>query len=208
MGGSSAKTARSVLRERLRKSPRLLVPGALAWLNGQWQRCKWLLLGRRVSAGRYFRVYGPLIISGPGRVRFGDDVLIISNAIKPVVIRTLTPQARVSLGDHSGLNGTSINCVREIRIDEWSNIADAYITDSKAHSLAPDRRSKSVEEVEADPVHIGRNVWGSVSCVILDGVSIGEDSVIGACSLVRRDVPAGVLAAGNPLKVIGPVDSE
>ena len=196
-----------VIRQRLRTPLRLLLPAALAWLNGAWHRLKWLLSGRRVRAGRYFRVYGPLILSGPGRVEFGDDCLIISNAIKPVVVRTLSADAVVSLGRHTGLNGTAINCVRSIRIDDWSNIADAYITDSKAHSLSADRRSKSVEDVEAGPVHIGRNVWVSVQVVILDGVNIGENSVIGACSLVREDVPAGVLAAGNPLRIIRAIDT-
>ena len=197
-----------VIRQRLRKSPRLLLPAALAWLNGLWHRFKWLITGRRVRVGRYFRVYGPLVLSGPGRVEFGDDCLIISNAIKPVVVRTLSADALVSLGRHTGLNGTAINCVQRVRIDDWSNIADAYITDSKAHTLAPDRRSKSVEEVEAAPVHIARNVWVSVQVVILDGVHIGANSVIGACSLVREDVPAGVLAAGNPLRIIRAIDPD
>ena len=64
------------------------------------------------SAGHMFRVYGSLVISGPGRVVFGDNCLIISNAIKPVCIRTLSQRAVVRLGDHAGLNGTSIQCVK------------------------------------------------------------------------------------------------
>jgi acetyltransferase-like isoleucine patch superfamily enzyme len=51
-------------------------------------------------------------------------------------------------------------------------------------------------------VHIEDNVWISVQAVVLHGSSIGRDSVIGACSLVRGRVPAGVFAAGNPLKII------
>jgi acetyltransferase-like isoleucine patch superfamily enzyme len=45
-------------------------------------------------------------------------------------------------------------------------------------------------------------VWISVSVVILDGVHVGDNSVLGACSLVREDVPANVFAAGNPLRII------
>ncbi len=187
---------------RLYRAPHLLVPAAFAWLRGWWYRLKFLLQFKSFSAGKYFRVYGPLFVSGPGRVSFGDNCLIISNAIKPVCIRTLHPDAHVLLRDHAGLNGTSIQCVRRVEIGRLSNIADAYITDSPAHSLGRDRRSQTIDDVSANPVKIGENVWISVQVVVLDGVTIGDNSVIGACSLVRQDVPADVFAAGNPLTVI------
>ncbi len=192
--------------ERLQRRPDLLIPAVFAWLRGWWYRFKFLILFKRVRAGRWFRVYGPLVISGPGRVEFGDNCLIISNAIKPVCIRTLTPAAVVRLGAHAGLNGTSIQCAQSVEIGELSNIADAYITDTPAHSMGPQRRSESVEDVPAKPVTIGRNVWISVSVVILDGVGIGDNSVIGACSLVREPVPANVFAAGNPLRVLRQIE--
>jgi maltose O-acetyltransferase len=187
---------------RLKRHPHLLLPATVAWLRGWWYRIKFTLLGKRFRAGPYFRVYGTLLVSGPGRVRFGRNCLVISNAIKPVCIRTLTPEASVVLGDHAGLNGTSIQCVRRVDIGSLSNIADAYITDTPAHSLGPTRRMESVEDVQPRPVRIGNNVWVSVGVVILDGVEIGDNSVIGACSLVRQHVDANVFVAGNPLQVI------
>ena len=193
--------------KRLSKTPHLLVPAAFAWLRGWWYRIKFSILFRNFSAGRFFRVYGPLVVSGPGKVRFGDNCLIISNAIKPVCIRTLSPEAEVVLGDNSGLNGTSIQCVDRVEIGDLTNIADAYITDTSSHSLARNRRLESVTDVRSNPVVIGKNVWVSVQVVILDGVTIGDDSVVGACSLVKDNVPNGVFAAGNPLKVIKSVDS-
>lgn len=196
------------LAARLHHSPHLLLPALFAWLRGWWYKIKFRLLLRRFSAGRYFRVYGPLYLSGPGRVVFGDDVLIISNAIKPVCIRTLSPAAVVELGDHAGLNGTSIQCVERVAIGRLSNIADAYITDSSAHTLGRDRRGKGIEEVPARPVRIGENVWVSVQVVITAGVAIGDNSVIGACSLVRKAVPADVFAAGNPLQILRSIDGD
>lgn len=192
---------------RLRRSRHLLVPALLAWLRGHWVRLACLLTGRRFRAGKMLRIYGPLILSGPGRVEFGESCLIISNAIKPVCIRTLSPEAVVRLGDHAGLNGTSIQCVERVEIGDWSNIADAYITDTPAHAIARNRRALSVHDVAAAPVEIGRNVWVSVQVVILHGVHIGENSVIGACSLIRHDVPANVFGAGNPFRVIRPIDA-
>ncbi len=192
--------------DRLRHEPHLLVPALGAWLSGWWHRIKFALLGIRVSAGRGFRVYGPLYISGPGRVEFGNDCLIIGNAIKPVCIRTLNANAVVRLGHHAGLNGTAIQSAQSVAIGDWSNIADAYITDTPAHSLSRRRREPGGGEVTAAPVRIGRNVWISVQVVVLHGVSIGDNSVIGACSLVRRDVPANVFCAGNPLTVISEIN--
>ena len=51
-------------------------------------------------------------------------------------------------------------------------------------------------------VHIGRNVWIGGGCVLLPGVSIGDNTVIGAGSIVTKDIPANVVAYGNPCQVI------
>lgn len=188
--------------QRINTNPTLFIPALAAWLRGWWYKIKFKIQLKNFSAGRYFRVYGPLFVSGPGKVKFGDNCLIISNAIKPVCIRTVSKNAKVALGDHAGLNGTSIQCVKNIEIGELSNIADAYITDTSAHSLSKNRRNYSAEEVNSKEVKIGKNVWISVQVVILHGVTVGDNSVLGACSLVRKDVPPNVFAAGNPLKII------
>lgn len=54
------------------------------------------------------------------------------------------------------------------------------------------------------PITIGRNCWIGAGAIIVGGVSIGDDTTIGAGSVVTRDVPAGVVAAGNPCRVIRP----
>lgn len=197
----------AIMMKRLSESPHLIIPATVAWLRGWWYRIKFTLQFKRFKAGRYFRVYGQLVISGPGRVAMGDNCLIISNAIKPVCIRTLARDAVVTLGDNGGLNGTSIQAVNRVDIGPLSNIADAYITDTASHSLKRERRAESVSEVRSEPVSIGKNVWISVQTVILSGVTIGDDSVVGACTLVREDVAAGMFVAGNPMKVIKSVDS-
>ena len=51
-------------------------------------------------------------------------------------------------------------------------------------------------------VHIGENVWIGSGAIILPGVTIGKDSVIGAGSVVTRDIPEGVLAVGSPCRVV------
>ena len=192
--------------DRLKKSPHLIVPGGLAWLRGWYYRFKFFVFRKKFRAGKLLRVYGSLNITGPGEVVLGDNCLIISDAIKPVCIRTLHPDAIVCLGDNSGLNGTAIQSACKISIGNDSNIADAYITDTQAHSIKRNRRQVTIEDVRVAPVIIEDNVWISVQVVILDGVSIGQNSVIGACSLVNKNVPSDVFAAGNPLRIIRHID--
>ena len=52
------------------------------------------------------------------------------------------------------------------------------------------------------PIHIGNQVWIGANSVVLPGVTIGDNSVIGAGSIVTRDIPANVVAVGNPCRVI------
>ena len=73
--------------------------------------------------------------------------------------------------------------------------ANTVITDTDWHY--EDTRSGR----DAD-VYIGDNVWLGYGVVVLKGVTIGENSVIGARSVVTHDIPANVIAAGNPCKVI------
>lgn len=55
------------------------------------------------------------------------------------------------------------------------------------------------------PVRIGNNVWIGANAVILPGVTIGDNTVIGAGSIVTRDLPANVVAVGNPCRVLRPI---
>ncbi len=57
-------------------------------------------------------------------------------------------------------------------------------------------------EESGEPVEIGSDVWVGGGAIILPGVRIGSRAVIGAGSVVTRDVPAGVFAAGNPCRVV------
>jgi acetyltransferase-like isoleucine patch superfamily enzyme len=188
--------------KRLKKQPYLLLPGFLAYLRGIYYRVKFRLLLKKIKIGPHFRVYGRLIITGPGSVTFGKDCFILSQMTKTVCITTQLPGSEVIIGNHVGFNGTSIVCFDEVKIDDFSNIADAYITDSSAHPLSPDRRLYTASDIPAEKVHIGKNVWISTHVVILKGVHIGENSVVAAFSLVRKSLPADTLAGGIPAKPI------
>lgn len=68
------------------------------------------------------------------------------------------------------------------------------------HPVEPHLRQRALQ-YNAD-IHIGNNVWIGAAAVILPGVSIGDNSVIGAGSVVTKDIPEGVVAVGNPCRVL------
>jgi maltose O-acetyltransferase len=72
------------------------------------------------------------------------------------------------------------------------------------HPLEPVRRRERWES--AEPITIGRNVWLGGAVVVCPGVTIGDDTVVGAGSVVVHDLPAGVLAVGNPARVVRSVE--
>lgn len=68
------------------------------------------------------------------------------------------------------------------------------------HPMDAARRNAGLEY--ARPIRVGSHVWIGANVAVLPGVTIGDCSVIGAGSVVRHDIPSGVLAAGNPCRVI------
>ncbi|MBJ3816398.1 sugar O-acetyltransferase [Shimwellia pseudoproteus] len=71
------------------------------------------------------------------------------------------------------------------------------------HPLDAARRNQGLEFAKG--VTIGNNVWIGASAVLLPGVTIGDNSMIAAGSVVNRDIPPGVVAAGNPCRVLRPI---
>ena len=68
------------------------------------------------------------------------------------------------------------------------------------HPIDPELRAQGYQ-YNAD-VHIGKNVWIGAGAVILPGVSVGDNSVIGGGSVVTKDIPPNVVAVGNPCRVL------
>ena len=73
------------------------------------------------------------------------------------------------------------------------------IMDSGFHDVDPERR---LEPPTAQPITIGENVWLGARVVVMPGVTIGDDSVIGIGSVVTGDIPARSVAVGVPAKVV------
>ena len=102
------------------------------------------------------------------------------------------------IGARAFLNsGASIYCCREVVIGPDCLIGDqSAVFDSQFHQT-----DEGSEPVRA-PVRMGRNVWIGYRAIILPGVEIGDHSIVGAGSVVAKDIPDRVVAAGNPARVI------
>ena len=104
----------------------------------------------------------------------------------------------------------NFNCVIldvvEVTIGDRTLIGPGVQILAADHPRDPARRVSGLEF--GRPVRIGRNVWVGAGAIILPGVSIGDDAVIGAGSVVTHDVPPGATAFGNPARVRGrPTDT-
>ena len=93
-----------------------------------------------------------------------------------------------------------------IYVGDNTMIAPNVILASAAHPLDPEERRKGYQYNQ--PVHIGKNCWLGAGVIVVPGVSIGDDTVIGAGSVVTKDIPSGVVAVGNPCRVIKEVKRE
>ena len=112
------------------------------------------------------------------------------------VMSSYNPGSRLIIGDNCGFSGTSIWCFDSITIGNNIRVgANVVIMDGDAHQDDP-RAGKNA------PVIIEDNVWIGAGVTVLKGVTIGRNSLIGAGSVVVKDIPANCVAAGNPCKVI------
>lgn len=154
--------------------------------------------------GEHHTIMAPwyVSISGPN-IRIGKCVTLIGDRAAPVKIAVWgreMGQGSITIGDYVLVSpGSRISASDEIVIGDSVMIANgAYITDSDWHGLY----DRTVRDDRVAPVHIGENAWIGDHAVVLKGVTIGENSVVAARAVVTRDVPANVVVAGNPAKVV------
>ena len=87
-----------------------------------------------------------------------------------------------------------------IYVGDYTMIGPNVVIATAGHPILPELREKQYQYNM--PVHIGRNCWIGAGALIMPGVTIGDNTVIGAGSVVTRDIPANVVAVGNPCRVL------
>ena len=87
-----------------------------------------------------------------------------------------------------------------IFIGDCTMLGPNVVIATAGHPILPELREKALQYNM--PVHIGKNCWLGAGVIVLPGVTIGDNTVIGAGSVVTKDIPANVVAVGNPCKVL------
>jgi acetyltransferase-like isoleucine patch superfamily enzyme len=101
--------------------------------------------------------------------------------------------------------GCTLNDIGGIEIGDDVMIGPRVSLITSGHPLDPNQRRK---QIVAAPIVIQRNVWLGAGAMVLQGVTVGEDSVVAAGAVVTRDVPPGTLVAGVPAQVLRPISAD
>jgi maltose O-acetyltransferase len=176
-------------------------PLAVRVISAFWVRWLKLRLGERVHFGRNFQTNGRLVIKGPGRVVFGDDVNAWAHAEKNVLI-TYTPESYITIGSGTRLNGAGIMAYTHVEIAPCCILGSTLVFDSDFHPLDPATRHDPDAPVTCAPIYVEENAWLAGQSAVLKGVTVGRNSVVGFRAVVSEDVPPDVVVAGNPARIV------
>ena len=124
----------------------------------------------------------------------------------PCVLRTMTSAAHLTLGDRVGLSSSVIVAGNSVDIGEDTILGvGAMVLDNDFHALGPGFSWLTEYSKNSKPVKIGRGFFIGARSIILKGVTLGDRVVIGAGSVVTKDIPAYSIAAGNPARIVGTI---
>jgi acetyltransferase-like isoleucine patch superfamily enzyme len=152
--------------------------------------------------GKYARLQGRVYVRNAGRIILGDRVRIFGTAVRCELVAHAG--ALLEIGEQTSLNyGASISAHQHVRIGArcligtYTNILDNSYHDIVDHTKIPPSR----------PIIIGDDVWIGGHVIISPGVTIGDQATVAAGSIVRSNVPARSVVAGNPAQVIAKLPS-
>ena len=148
----------------------------------------------------YMEIFGAPITMGD----YANVIATSENKVRFTIWPKCHEEGRIQIGNYCLIcPGVRISSALEIVIEDNCMLASGvYITDSDWHEtynrVAPIGKSS--------PIHIEQNVWLGDGAIVCKGVTIGENSIVGARSVVVDSIPANVIAAGNPARVVKHLD--
>ena len=177
------------------------------WYERNHRLGRRLRIDRHAARGGFFvrhPIEGELLEAlDEGRLRIGEGTLL-----EPGCWLTLGPEAEIEIGAGCFLNrNTMVAAVGRVAIGDHVMLANGCFVGDGEHRFDDPERPVTWQGFSTKgPVAIGDNVWFGVNCVVTSGVSVGERCVIGANSVVNRDLPPRTIAAGAPAKPIRQIE--
>lgn len=161
--------------------------------------------GRLAACGPGLVLWGGMpFVYGPVELRVGARVVLNRNVSFVSSAHGSKPQ--LTIGDDTSLGfAVVVSCARAVTIGRGVRIAQGcFITDNPGHPLDAAARAAGLpaEPERVRPVTIEDDVWLGTNVMIMPGVTIGRGAVVGAGTVVTRDVPPGALVAGAAGRVI------
>lgn len=163
---------------------------AICILNAQLQ------LGWRADVPISVRLQGSVSVPAHGKISFGKGVVLRGT----IPIELISHDgATIKIGDHCFINfGCSISAHQKVEIGNRCKLGHyVFIMDNNQH----DTKYRTVLP-SSEPVVIEDDVWIGSHSIILPGVRIGRNAIVGAGSVVTKDVPADTIYAGNPARFV------
>ena len=158
------------------------------------------------------RIHGDRIdIINKGNIEIGENCWLVSSweghPYKTGIFSYLK-ESEIKIGKNTGLSGAVIFCRDRVLIGDYCWLSPGVIIiDNNSHAVSIDHTIREKGEIKSAPVILGDNVWLGMRSIIFKGVTIGDNSIIAAGSIVTKDIPANCLAGGIPAKVIKELDS-
>lgn len=164
---------------------------------------------RGIKFGRNMRILGRLKVTGKGQITIGDNFMCVSGEnVSPICSNLqgcfyVEEGGKIAIGNHVGMTSTRIWIHESLTIGDNVKIgACVLLMDTDAHQLNYIERRQGKGPIVSIPITIEDDAWIGAHSIVLKGVTIGARSIIGAGSVVTKDIPADCIAAGNPCRVI------
>ena len=159
-----------------------------------------------VVHGKNMLVLGTVSINGPGKITIGDNFCMTNgDHINPISANlqgsfyTDCADAEICIGNNVGMSSTRMWIHNKLTIGNNVKIgACVLLIDTDTHPIDYEVRRTSNEGTKSAPIVIEDDVWIGAHSIVLKGVTIGARSIIGAGSVVTKDIPSDCIAAGNP----------